>query len=125
MVELLNDLPPGVIGYRISGRITSAEYQKMLDPVLAALDRGDRIDLLVVVEDGFQGLDAGALWDDFKAAGPVGLKHRSSWRKVAVVTNKEWLHHLISGFGRLYPGELRGFRLDELEAATAWLAEPA
>jgi hypothetical protein len=125
VVEVLHDLPPGTIGFRVSGRITRDEYHEMLDPVLAALDRGETIDLLTVADDDFHGLDLGALWEDVQAAGSVGLKHRKAWRRLAVVTNKQWMRHAIGGFGWFYPGELQVFDLDQLEAAKSWLAEPA
>jgi stage II sporulation SpoAA-like protein len=64
-----------------------------------------------------------ALWEDMKAAPSVGLKHRKAWRRLAVVTNKEWMRRAIGGFGWLYPGEMRVFELDELEAATRWVAD--
>lgn len=60
-----------------------------------------------------------------KAAGSVGLKHRSSWRRLAVVTDKDWMRHAISGYGWLFPGEMRVFEPDQLDTAKAWLAEPA
>ena len=123
MVEVLSDLPPGTFGFRVSGTVTRDEYHQMLDPVLAALERGETVNLLTVADDEFHGLDLQALWEDLKAAPSVGLKHRKAWRRLAIVTNKDWMRHAISGFGWLYPGEMRVFELDELDAAKAWVAE--
>jgi SpoIIAA-like len=53
--------------------------------------------------------DAGALWEDVKAAGEIGLKHRSAWGRMALVTDKDWIRHGVSAFGWLSPGELRVF----------------
>jgi stage II sporulation SpoAA-like protein len=125
VVELLPDLPAGTIGFRVSGTVTRDEYHQMLDPVLAALERGETINLLTVADDDFHGLDLEALWEDMKAAPSVGLKHRKSSRRLAVVTNKDWMRRAIGGFGWLYPGETRVFDLDQLDAAKAWLGEPA
>jgi hypothetical protein len=125
VVEQLRDLPEGTFGFRVSGTITRDEYNQMLDPVLAALKRGETINLLTVAEDDFQGLDEQALWEDMKAAASVGLKHRKAWRRLAVVTNKDWMRHAIAGFGWLYPGELRVFDLDQVDAAKAWVVGPA
>ena len=122
MVEVLTDIPEHTFGFRVSGTITREEYHRMLDPVLAALDRGETVNLLTVADDDFHGLELEALWEDMKAAGSVGLKHRKAWRRLAVVTDKEWMRHAISGFGWLYPGELRIFDLSQLEAAKAWIA---
>ena len=122
MVESIEGLPEGTVGFRVSGKITRDEYHQMLDPVLALLDRGETINLITVADDDFHGLDLPALWEDMKAAGSVGLKHRKAWRRLAVVTNKEWMRHALAGFGWIYPGELRVFDLDAVEEATRWVS---
>ena len=120
MVEKLDGMPEGTLGFRISGRLTREEYFQLLDPVRDQLERGDKLSFLVVTDPDFEGLDLGALWEDVKAAGSVGLQHRSSWDRLAVVTDKDWMRHAISAFGWLSPGELRVFDPDELEQAKAW-----
>jgi SpoIIAA-like len=67
--------------------------------------------------------DWGALLQDVKAAGSIGLKHRSSWKRMALVTDKDWVKHGASAFGWLAPGELRLFEPLERVAARARLAE--
>jgi hypothetical protein len=125
VVELLDDLPGGTLGFRVSGKITRAEYHEMLDPALQRLERGETLSMLVVADDDFHGLDLPALWEDVKAAGSVGLKHRKAWRRLGVVTNKDWMRHAIAGFGWFYPGEMRVFDLDELDEAKRWVAAEA
>ena len=58
-----------------------------------------------------------------KAGGSVGLKHRSAWRRMAVVTDKDWIRHASAAAGWLAPGEIRIFDGREEAWATAWLAE--
>jgi hypothetical protein len=99
MVERLPDMPAGTLGFRMSGKVTREEYHKLVDPVLEALDRGERVRYLVETAPDFHGLDLGALWEDVKAAGSVGLKHRSSWERFAVVTDKDWMRNAIAAFG--------------------------
>jgi SpoIIAA-like len=125
MVERLADVPAGTIGFRISGKVTRDEYHELLAPVLEALDRGERVRYLVATAPDFHGLDLGALWEDVKAAGSVGLKHRSSWERFAVVTDKDWMRNAIAAFGWISPGELRVFEPNQLEEAKAWLAGTA
>jgi hypothetical protein len=120
VVEIIGNMPVGSLGFRISGRLTREEYFRILDPVRELLERGDKVSFLIVTEPDFHGLDLGALWEDLKALGSVGLKHRSSWNRLAVVTDKDWMRHAISAFGWLSPGELRVFEPDELEQAKAW-----
>ena len=125
MIEQLTDLAPGVLGFRASGKITSDEYRQMIDPIYAALERHDRLNIYFELGDDFSGLDLGALWQDVRAAGSIGLKHRSAWQRMALVTDKDWVRHGASAFGWLAPGELCLFSLDERDAARAWIAGPA
>ena len=122
MVERLEGMPPGTIGFRISGKVTRDEYHELLAPVHEALERGEPLSYLVSTAPDFDGLELGALWDDVKAAGSVGLKHRSSWERFAVVTDKDWMRNAIAAFGWISPGELRVFEPDQLDAAKAWVA---
>jgi hypothetical protein len=124
MVEQLRDLPVGVLGFRASGKITHEEYREMMKPIYATLERGEKLNIYFELAGDFHGLDLGALWEDMKAAGSVGLKHRSSWQRMALVTDKDWIRHAAAVFGPLTPGELRVFEPDEAAQAKAWVAEP-
>ena len=95
----------------------------MMEPIYAALERGEKLNIYFELAGDFQGLDLGALWQDVQAAGSVGLKHRSSWERMALVTDKDWIRHGASAVGWLAPGELRLFEPSEQDNARAWLAE--
>ena len=123
MIENVIDLPEGTIGFRASGKITSDEYRKMIEPIYATLERGEKLNIYFELTDDFHGLDTGALAQDVKAAGSIGLKHRSSWQRMALVTDKDWIRHGASALGWLAPGELRLFAVSEADDARAWLAE--
>jgi SpoIIAA-like len=60
-----------------------------------------------------------------KAAGSVGLKHRSSWERMALITDKGWVRHGASAFGWLAPGVLRLFEPSDRDEARAWLGATA
>ena len=124
MIETLSNLPEGVLGFKGSGKLSREEYREMMKPIYPALEQGGPVNLLFVVGDDFSGLDAGALWEDMKAGGSVGLKHRSAWRRMAVVTDKDWIRNATAAAGWLAPGELRIFDPGQEAEATAWLAEP-
>jgi SpoIIAA-like len=123
VIEPVTDLPPGALGFRASGKITSDEYREMMEPIYAALERGEKLNIYFELADDFEGLDFGALLQDVKAAGSIGLKHRSSWERMALVTDKDWVRHGASAFGWLAPGELRLFEPSERDEAHAWLRE--
>jgi hypothetical protein len=123
MIDAIGGLPPGVLGFKASGKISGDEYQEMMKPIYELLEKGGPVNLLFVVDDDFSGLDLEALWQDMKAAGSVGLKHRGAWRRMALLTNKDWIRHGAAAFGWLAPGELRVLDLDKQADAVTWLAE--
>jgi SpoIIAA-like len=61
-----------------------------------------------------------ALWEDAKAAPSMGLKYRSSWDRLAVVTDRDWMRNAIAAMGWLMPGEIKVFEPGDLEDAKAW-----
>ena len=122
MVERIEGMPPGTLGFRLAGKMTRDEYFQVLDPVKELLERGEQVSFLVETADDFEGLDLGALWEDMKAGGSVGLKYRSSWERLAVVTDKTWMRHGIAAFSWVIPGEIRVFEPGQVDEAKAWIA---
>ena len=121
MIERIDDLPEGVLGFRAGGMLTRDEYREMLAPIYDTLERGEKLDIYFELVGHFH-LDAGAAWEDLKAAGSVGLKHRSSWHRMALVTDRDWIRHAVAIVGPLVPGELRVFAPDENDQARAWIS---
>jgi hypothetical protein len=124
MIEALPDSPPGTIGFRISGRLNRRDYTSVLiPPIRAAVDRGGKLRILVLLDEEFHGLEPSAVWEDIKAALDLGVRHHSAWERFAIVTDAEWVRRATALFGWMAPGELRLFGLGELEAAKSWLTE--
>jgi hypothetical protein len=61
---------------------------------------------------------AARLWQDLK----VGVEHLRAWKRIAVVTDIEWVDHMIALFGWMTPGEVRHFPLAQRDEAIAWAA---
>jgi hypothetical protein len=120
MITTIEGLPEGTIGFTASGTITRDDYRERLIPAIrAALERG-HVNLVFETAPDFRGIDSGGLWEDAKAAGSFGLKHLGSWGRIAVVTDRDWMRHAVSGFGWMSPGEYRVFEPAEREAAVHW-----
>src|SRR4051794_14872026 len=109
MVTVIPASGPGTLGFVISGRLTSADYQEvLLPPVRETIARGEHIRMLAVIDE-FHGLEPGALLQDLKAAARLGSTQRSLASYFAVVTDADWVRRAISLFGWLVPGEIRIF----------------
>ena len=118
MLTEIADLPAGVIGFESSGKIEAEDYRDVLMPALVeAAERGDI--RLVIVLPTFEGLASGAVWEDAK----MGVKNWSAWKRVAFVSDVEWMAHAMHWFGWMSPGEMKHFPLAERAAAIAWAAE--
>ena len=121
MIEVMTDLPERVLGLKASGEVTAEDYRTVLVPAVEAqLTRHEKVRLLYVFGDEFKGYTGGAAWEDAK----VGMKHLTSFERVAIVTDVDWIEKTIKAFGFAVPGEVRVFDDDDLEAARQWISEP-
>jgi hypothetical protein len=117
MLTEIRDLPSGVIGFEVSGKLQSEDYRDVLLPAVrkAAADGEVRI---VVVFPTFEGLEGGAFWQDAK----LGVEEWGAWKRIALVTDVEWMKHGTDWFGWMTPGEIKHFELSERAEAIAWAA---
>jgi hypothetical protein len=65
----------------------------------------------------FPDYSAGAMWEDTK----LGLANLRSWERIAIVSDAEWLRHALNGLGWMFPGEVKLFGSDEVDAARGWV----
>ncbi len=122
MIERLTDMPPGTTGFRVAGEIERKDYDEVLVPELQqALDAGTGLRTLYVIDD-LDEIDPGALWADAKVGFNLGIRHRESWVRSAIVTDIEWIVRSTKLFAWMIPGEARVFPRPELEQAKAWVA---
>jgi hypothetical protein len=118
MLQSLNDLPDGVVGFEASGEITADDYLDLVVPaVTREVDAGRDI-RMVLVFDSWDGISGGALWQDLK----LGAGHLTRWKKIALVTDVEWMSRAASLFGWMTPGEMKHFPTAERDSAIAWAA---
>ncbi len=119
MIRVLEGLPQNVLGVEASGKVTDDDYERVLIPaVREKLDAVGTVRFIYVLGDEFDGWTFGAMWEDAK----LGGSDLTAWEKVAVVSDKDWLKHMVKAFGWMIPGEVRVFELAELDAAKAWAA---
>lgn len=122
MIELLTDMPPGTIGFRVSGDVEREDYDNVLTPELnRALEAGPLRTLYVI--EALDAMEPAALWADAKLGFDLGIRHRGEWVRSAIVTDIGWLAQAAQLFAGMIPGEARVFGLAELEQAKAWIAE--
>lgn len=52
----------------------------------------------------------------------VEFRHRSDWKKLAFVSDSEWVGKALHAFAWLTPGEVHIYPMDKLEEAKSWAA---
>ena len=119
MIEVLNDLPEHVVGFRAKGRVTKDDYEKILIPEIErALQTHGKISCYYELGSEFSGMEAGAIWEDTL----IGFEHLAQWDRVAAVTDVSWISHALSAFRFLMPGRLKVFATEEAQAAKSWVS---
>jgi hypothetical protein len=119
MIQLLTDLPEGVVGIEAVGHVEAEDYANVVEPaVRAALEHAEKVRLLYVLGEGFEGYSAAASWEDAK----LGVGHWSAWERIAVVTDRGWIRDGVKAFGWMFPGEIRVFPTAGQEDAKAWVS---
>ena len=118
MIMQLVDFPSNVVAFVCKGRVTKADYDAVLVPVVKdALFTHEKVRLYYETAADFAGIDPGAGWEDFK----VGMEHLSRWDRIAVVSDVEWIKHMVHFFSFLIPGTTRLFPLSDAARAREWI----
>src|SRR5262245_26858876 len=121
MIEKIEDMPAGTIGFRASGKLTRDDYRRTLEPVLREAAQAGEIRMVFRLTD-FHGLEPGAWFEDLKTGLGLGLGHHSAWKRSAIVTDVEWVGQAFKLFSWITPGEVEVYELGQLEDAKSWVA---
>lgn len=122
MIEPLDDMPSGTIGFRATGRVTKDEYRDVLLPVMRAAAEAGDVRMVFAVGPDFERFDPGALLEDTKVGLTLGIGHLDAWKRTALVTDVDWIKKALHMFAWLTPGEVQVFEPDRLDDAKAWVA---
>jgi hypothetical protein len=121
MVQRIDDMPAGTIGFRASGKLTRGDYREVLEPVLRKAAETGEIRMLFTLT-AFEGLEPAAWFDDIKTGLGLGIGHHSAWKRSAIVTDVDWVGKAFQLFAWMTPGEVEVYGLDQLEEAKRWVA---
>ena len=123
MIEQFSDMPPDTLGFLLTGEVTREEYRDVLLPPLRdAVERGDRIRLLLQMGPRFDEFDPSAVLEDVKQAWSLSVRHHHAWERTAIVTDADWVSRTARVFAWMVPGDVRIYPLGEAHLARAWVA---
>lgn len=116
----IEGLPGDVVGIDIRGLITSQDYTETLIPLVSQREKEHgKLKMVCVVGDYFDGYSPGAMWDDLR----FGFSHLTTFSKLALVTDQDWIRTSAKVFGMLMPTQVVVFELEDIEDAKAWIME--
>lgn len=120
MLRRITDVPPGTIGFEAVGEVDDDDWEDVVEPVLRQeIAAGHKVRLLYLMGPEARNIDRDAMVADtgFRA------RYATSFDRVAVVTDEDWMRPALRALSFLLPGKAQGFRVRDLAAAKAWLRE--
>ena len=120
MLRRITDMPAGTLGYEAIGEVEDDDWEQAVEPVLRReIAEGQKVRLLYLLGAEAREVEGDAMTADtsFRA------RHATSFERVAVVSDEDWMRPALRGLSVLLPGRARGFRVSEMAAAKEWLAE--
>jgi len=120
MLRAITDMPAGTIGFEAIGEVEDDDWEHAVEPVLRReIAQARKVRLLYVLGPESRDVEGDAMTKDtgFRA------RHASSFERMAVVSDEDWARPALRALSMLLPGKAKAFRVRELGAAKAWLAE--
>src|SRR3954470_7137539 len=120
MLRPMRDMPPGTIGFEAVGEVEDDDWEQAVEPVLRSeIADGRQVRLLYLLGPEARDVEGDAMSADagFRA------RHATSFERVAVVSDEDWMRPALGALSFLLPGHAKGFRVRELAEAKAWLAD--
>jgi SpoIIAA-like len=122
MVERIDDMPAGTIGFRSQDELTEADFTDHLGPALEEAVATHDIRLLLITPPNFGGAEVKSTADQVQKLANLG--HRSDWKRIAIVTDSSWLRRSSRLWTRMIPVETKLFSPDDEPEARTWLLAP-
>jgi hypothetical protein len=120
MITLIKNIPDNIIGFRYEDHVTAEDYEIVLFPAVnVAKKKSKDLKILCQLADNFKGFSLGALKDDME----VGLKYFRDWKKIALLSNKEWMNDIVKAFSLFVTAQVRTFQNKDIDEAIKWLSE--
>lgn len=120
MLRRITEMPPGTVGFEAIGEVEDDDWEDAVEPVLRQeIASGQKIRLLYLL--GAEAHDVES--DAVQAGAEFRARHATSFERVAVVSDEDWMRPAVRALSVLLPGKARAFPVHDLDAAKAWLAE--
>jgi hypothetical protein len=120
MLRRIEDMPAGTVGFEAVGEVEDDDWEHSVEPVLRReIAAGQKVRLLYLLGPEAREVEGDAITADtgFRA------RHATSFERVAVVSDEDWIRPALRALSFLLPGKAKGFPVRDLATAKEWLAE--
>jgi hypothetical protein len=118
MLEIIDIGFEKAVAYRLEGKITEEEITSVFSIFREKIEQGEK---LIVYQEivSIGGVEFDAMVEKIKFLIDFGISHFS---KVAVVTQKKWLHKIIDIEDKIFTNvDMKGFSIEEKDKAIEFL----
>jgi SpoIIAA-like len=120
MLRRMDEMPAGTIGFEAVGEVEDDDWEKAVEPVLRReMADGQKIRLLYLLGPEAREVEGDAM----KADTGFRARHASSFERVAVVSDEDWMRPAVGALSFLLPGKAKAFKVHDIAAAKQWLTE--
>lgn len=119
MLEKLSESSGSVVGYKVVGKVTTEDYQKLEPELQALVDKYDDDICFLLDLQEFAGEEAKAWLPDLK----FGHRFHDKIARMAVVGDKRWEKWMTALVKPFYARDSKFFQPDETDKAWSWLRE--
>ena len=120
MLRRMIDMPAGTIGFEAIGEVEDDDWERSVEPVLRSeIAEGRKVRLLYLLGAEAREVEGDAL----KADSGFRARHATSFERVAVVSDEDWIRPALRALSFLLPGKAKAFRVRELAEAKTWLSD--
>jgi hypothetical protein len=120
MLRRMIEMPAGTIGFEAIGEVEDDDWEQAVEPVLRSeIAAGRKVRLLYLLGTAADDVEGDAL----KADAGFRARHVTSFERVAVVSDEDWIGPALRALSFMLPGKAKGFGVHALPEAKAWLSE--
>ena len=117
MIDQLKSPAEDTLVFNATGILNTRDYEVDFAPkVENAIARLGKVNLVLNLDELFEGWDLSAMWDDAR----FGVKHRHDFKRVAVVGAQPWFKWAMQLGAKIMDGEFRTFPPNQLDEAITW-----
>ncbi len=111
-----------MVAFRATSEVIKDDFDQIILPAVAELvQRTDKLNYLLVLDTPLKNFTLSAWIKDAL----LGLNNLTKWNRCAIVSDSDGINSFTNLFGKVMPGEFKGYKPEQLDEAINWVSEEA